>query len=152
MVPTWVSAAAGGVGGIYLSHFFSTVRFRMQLRAELLRDASAYLSAFFVKVVAKEVRIKEDAEEVGAAYAESAIAGEELAARIGVMFYPQVESAFCNARNLIIPNSGTSPPTTKITKAYREAMHSALRAMTDALTVLGMLRGWAGQTWQRLRA
>lgn len=134
---TWLAPILTAVAGALLAHFLSTVRFRIGLRAELLKEASGYLSRNFIDVVAREQPIASRM-----AYDASVVPGEDLAARIRVLFYPRVVASFDAARRLIVPNTLTDPPNTHRTKAYRLAMYNALAAMERAFTIRGMLVGW----------
>src|SRR5205823_12083567 len=69
---TTVVAIVSVLVGAYVNHFLSTVRFRMQLQADLIKEVSSYLATHLITVV-----VQQDLGKAQQAYADSTIAGEE---------------------------------------------------------------------------
>lgn len=124
--------------GAYFNHFLSTVRFRMQLQADLLKEVSTYLASSLITVV-----VQQDIERAQKAYADSTAAGEELLVRVGTIFPPSVHALMKDALRGIAPVAMPAPgELLEIVRKYREATRCVLRAMEDSFTAWGRLRGW----------
>jgi hypothetical protein len=133
-----IIALGSGALGIYLNHFLSTVRFRMELQADLIREVSSYLTTQLTKVV-----IENDPERAQRAYRDSTSAGEELLVRIGALFPPSVHALMKEALRGVIPSVAVPQnELLQVVYGYRETMRSLLAAMADAFTAWGRLRGW----------
>ncbi|TME71501.1 MAG: hypothetical protein E6I48_13750 [Chloroflexi bacterium] len=140
---TTVIALVSILVGAYVNHFLSTVRFRMQLQADLIKEVSTYLATHLITVV-----IQQDLAKAQQAYADSTIAGEELLVRVATLFPPSVHALMRDALRGVTPSA--MPPQSEllqIVSKYRETMRSVLAAMADSFTAWGRLRGW----WESAR-